>query len=183
MFLSNSNFEILLGKPNANSSSHQLFYNNYEFKVFIKKNNSEFIEIIIGPYSQKIKLTNTQDFMWKYLRLIVFFLAIIFTSCNQVKKKQQKSPVLLADREAPLGWVYLKLYDDQSFDLIYSGLRDKTFYAGTYRIGQDTLHFNYTDSIPKAGKTALINKFSVSYIDGDYSESVVIKMNKLSNYK
>lgn len=119
--------------------------------------------------------------MRKYLRFIVFFFVIILASCDQVKTKQQKSPVLLADREAPLGWVYLKLYDDKSFDLMYKGLREKTVYAGTYRIGQDTLYFNYTDSIPKAGKTALINKFSVSYIDGAYSESVVIKMNKLSN--
>ncbi len=114
-------------------------------------------------------------------RFIIFFSLFISTSCNNVKIKHPKTPVLLADREAPLGWVYLKLYDDQSFDLIYKGLRDKEIYSGTYRISEDTLHFKYRDSIPKAGKTALINKFSVSYIDGEYSESVALKMNKFNN--
>lgn len=118
--------------------------------------------------------------MNKYLYFIIFFFLLIYTSCDNAQKGHDKKPVLLADREAPLGWVYLKVYDDQSFDFILTGLRDKTVYPGTYRLNKDTIFFNYTDSIPKAGKTGIINKHSVSYIDGSYSESVEIKLNQLT---
>jgi hypothetical protein len=57
---------------------------------------------------------------------------------------------LLADREAPLGWIYLKMYDDKSFEFISQGMvRDKEVYSGNYEIKNDTLYFNYKDSIQK----------------------------------
>lgn len=118
--------------------------------------------------------------MNRYLRFIAFFFLLICNSCDNSQKKHDKIPALLADREAPLGWVYLKIYEDKSFDFILTGLRDKTVYPGTCRLSNDTIFFTYKDSIPKAGKTAIINKNSVSYIEGSYFESVEIKLNKLT---
>lgn len=118
--------------------------------------------------------------MNKYLYLIAFFFPLICCGCDNAQKQHDKKPVLLADREAPLGWVYLKVYEDKSFDFILTGLRDKTVYPGTCRLSKDTIFFTYKDSIPKAGKTAIISEHSVSYIDGGYSESVEIKLNKLT---
>lgn len=102
-------------------------------------------------------------------------LLLIIWSCKNVKKE-----VLLADREAPLGWVYLKMYDDKSFEFISQGMmRDKDMYTGNYKFENDTLYFEYADSIPKAGSKAVIEKGFVNYINGNYPESVQIKLNKL----
>ena len=85
-----------------------------------------------------------------------------------------------ADREAPLGWIYLNMYDDKSFEFISKGMiRSKDIYAGNYSIKNDTIYFKYKDSIPKAGtKAILINSF-LKYIDGEYPESVEVKINKI----
>jgi hypothetical protein len=87
---------------------------------------------------------------------------------------------LLADRKAPLGWVYLKIYEDSSFEFILTGLRDEEVYPGIVSLRHDTLFFKYNDSIPNAGKTAVIDKIGVSYIDGKYPENVRITLNKLT---
>lgn len=100
--------------------------------------------------------------MNKYYDLIVSFLSFLLCSCGTLQKQQDKKPILLADREAPLGWVYLKVYEDKSFDFILTGLRDKTVYPGTWRLNKDTIFFTYRDSIPAAGKTAIISEYSVS---------------------
>jgi hypothetical protein len=118
--------------------------------------------------------------MNKFFTLLIFSLPVLCCSCDNEEKEQDKKPILLADREAPLGWVYLYVYDDKSFDFVLAGLRDKTDFSGTYRLRGDTIFFTYTDSIPKAGKTAIVSEHSVSFIDGDYPESVVIKLNKLT---
>ncbi|MFC3756507.1 hypothetical protein ACFONJ_11065 [Chryseobacterium tructae] len=90
----------------------------------------------------------------------------------------------MADREAPLGWISLKMYDDKSFEFISQGMmRDKDIYKGSYKLKNDTLYFKYRDSIPKAGSKAVIDKDFVSYINGSYPESVQIKLNKLSMNK
>ncbi|MFZ4929496.1 hypothetical protein [Chryseobacterium sp. Mn2064] len=106
---------------------------------------------------------------------LLYLLLII--SC----KTEDKKEVLLADREAPLGWMYLKMYDDKSFEFISQGMmRDKDVYTGSYGLKHDTLYFEYKDSIPKAGSKAVIKKGFVNYINGSYHESVQIKLNKLS---
>lgn len=65
------------------------------------------------------------------------YLLLVITSCENEKKE-----VLLADREAPLGWVYLKMYDDKSFEFISQGMmRDKDIYMGNYELKNDTLYF------------------------------------------
>jgi len=109
--------------------------------------------------------------------VIPITLLLCLYSCNS--KEKGKIKILAANREAPLGWVYLNVYSDSSFEFISKGLRDQSIYPGIVKIKKDTLHFTYTDSIPKAGKTAIITKTSVSYIDGEYPESVQINLNEL----
>jgi hypothetical protein len=110
--------------------------------------------------------------MKKILALIIL---LFLFSC-----KKEKEVVLSADREAPLGWIYLNMYDDKSFEFISKGMiRSKDIYAGNYSIKNDTIYFKYKDSIPKAGtKAILINSF-LKYIDGEYPESVEVKINKI----
>lgn len=114
------------------------------------------------------------------MKIRLLYLVLIIISC----KKEDKKEVLLADREAPLGWIYLKMYDDKSFEFISQGMmRDKDVYSGIYEIKNDTLYFKYKDSIPKAGLKAVIEKEFVNYINGSYHESVQIKLNKLPTEK
>lgn len=108
-------------------------------------------------------------------KLFFICLLLIITSCKNGKKE-----VLLAEREAPLGWVYLKIYDDKSFEFISQGMmRDRDIYTGNYKFENDTLYFKYNDSIPKAGSKAVIEKGFINYINGNHPESIEIKLNKL----
>lgn len=110
------------------------------------------------------------------MKLRLLSLIVFIISCTHDKKE-----VLLADRESPLGWIYLKMYDDKSFEFISQGMvRDKEVYSGNYEIKNDTLYFNYKDSIPKAGSKAVIDHGFVSYLNGSYPERVQIKLDKLS---
>lgn len=102
-------------------------------------------------------------------------MTFFFYSCSDRKDKL----VLSADREAPLGWIYLNLYNDDSFELISKGVRNKEIYSGNYRIDEDTIYFKYKDSIPTAGSIAVLENGYIRYINGKYSETVEIKINKL----
>jgi hypothetical protein len=94
--------------------------------------------------------------------------------------KDNRKEVFSADREAPLGWIYLKMYDDKSFEFISQGMmRDKDIYIGNYKLKNDTLYFKYKDSIPNAGSKAIIRKGFVYYLNGNYSENLQIKLNNL----
>ena len=109
------------------------------------------------------------------LRFLCVSLLLMIISCKDKKKE-----VLLAGREAPLGWMYLKMYDDKSFEFISQGMmRDKDISTGNYELKNDTIYFKYKDSIPRAGSKAVIEKGFVNYINGTYPESVEIKLNKL----
>lgn len=109
----------------------------------------------------------------KYLFLIL--IGIFSCTTDKVEKKA----VLLADREAPLGWIYLEMYKDKTFKFTSKGMRDDDVYLGNYNLKNDTLYFKYNDSIPNAGSKAVIKDGYVSYINGTYPESVQIKLNKL----
>jgi hypothetical protein len=108
-----------------------------------------------------------------------FLIMIFLTGCNSQTPDQRK-PILLADREAPLGWVYLRVYEDSTFEFESRGLeREGTIYPGKIELIGDTIVFHYRDSIPKAGARAILTKNWVSYFGGKYPESVEIKLNKL----
>lgn len=108
----------------------------------------------------------------KYILLIMLLLTL---SC-----RNQKQEVLLADREAPLGWIYLKMYDDKSFEFISNGLiRSDDKYPGTYELKNDTFYFTYNGLAPRAGSKAIIANGFVNYFGGKYPERIEIKLNKL----
>jgi hypothetical protein len=104
----------------------------------------------------------------------------ITTSCRETRHEEKK-PLLLADREAPLGWVYLRIFEDSTFEFESRGLeRRGTIYSGTIELQNDTIYFHYKDSIPSAGQMAILTKNQVVYFGGDYHERVEIKLNKLN---
>jgi len=107
------------------------------------------------------------------------FIALFLFSCRQETK--EKEPILLADREAPLGWVYLRIYPDSTFEFETRGLRDRNLFGGKAEITRDTLFFNYIDSIPYAGAKAVYTKGWVNYTNGSGNthESLEIKLSKL----
>ncbi|WP_029297012.1 hypothetical protein [Chryseobacterium hispalense] len=108
----------------------------------------------------------------KYTLLLILLLIL---SC-----RNQKKEILLADREAPLGWIYLNMYDDKSFEFISSGLiRGDDKYPGTYELKNDTVYFTYDGSTPQAGSKAIIANGFVNYFGGKYPERIEIKLNKL----
>lgn len=114
------------------------------------------------------------------LRLLLFFFLI--TACKN--DKAERKAILLADREAPLGWIYLKIYSNETFEFTSKGMRgDDEIYSGTYTFKNDTLYFKYKNSIPNAGSKAIIEKDFVNYVDGTYPESIQIKLNKLTDKK
>ena len=115
-------------------------------------------------------------------KIFFYISCVLFLSqCKNNNEQHKKKPILLADREAPLGWVYLRIYDDSTFQFESRGLeRQGDIYPGKVKITADTLFFNYIDSIPRAGKTTVYNSVRVSYIDGQYPESMSITLNEIS---
>lgn len=111
----------------------------------------------------------------------VVLVVLTMVSCNNSSRTTEKPTLLKADREAPLGWVYLTIYQDSTFEFTLTGMRGAgSVYKGEVEIGRDTLFFTYSDNIPKAGKTAIYNDKPVAYIDGEYPERVNISMTKLN---
>jgi len=110
----------------------------------------------------------------KYHILTLVAFCLIFTACLNSNENSDKKPILLADREAPVGWVYLRIYEDSTFE--FSGNE----YHGTVFFNNDTLLFNYEGSVPKAGKTAIIKGKYLTYIEGTYREQLEIKLNNLT---
>jgi hypothetical protein len=106
---------------------------------------------------------------------------ILFFSCRQNQREENKKDIiLLADREAPIGWIYLRIYSDSTFEFESRGLRTSTIYKGKVKIAIDTIFFMYNDSVPKAGDKAVYVDNSIVYTNGKYRERVEIKLNKLN---
>jgi len=104
-------------------------------------------------------------------------LILSLNSCNPTSKKET---LLLADREAPLGWMYLRVYKDKTFEFESRGLERKgVIYSGIMELKTDTIYFKYSGSIPKAGNKAILTKNFVSYFNGTYPERLEIKKNNL----
>ena len=108
----------------------------------------------------------------------ILILGLICESCNHQTEK--KATILLADREAPLGWVYLRVYKDNTFEFESRGLERKGIvYTGIIDLKNDTIYFHYSDSIPKVGNKAILTKNVISYFNGAYPERLEIKKNEL----
>ncbi len=117
--------------------------------------------------------------------LYILLISILFYSCNEqtTQNIKTKEPILLADREAPLGWVYLRIYEDSTFEFENRGGRQTNIYSGKASIVSDSIFFNYSDSIPRAGQTAIYSNNYVAFIDGEYPERIQVKMTKLDSVK
>ncbi|WP_312076145.1 hypothetical protein [Chryseobacterium sp.] len=112
------------------------------------------------------------------LRFLLLITFIFLINCR--KESEQRKEVLLADREAPIDWIYLKMYNNYTFQFISAGIRnDDDMYSETYSLKSDTIYFKYKDSIPNAGSKAVIENGYVNYLDGSYPERIQIKLNKL----
>jgi hypothetical protein len=104
-------------------------------------------------------------------------LILTLNSCNRTEKKET---LLLADREAPLGWVSLRIYKDKTFEFESRGLeRKRDIYPGSFELKNDTIFFKYSDSIPKTGNKAILTEKYVTYFSGEYPERLEIKKNLL----
>lgn len=113
----------------------------------------------------------------KIFRIVLICFVILSTlSCS---RKSDENTILLADREAPLGWIYLKIYDDKTFEYISKGLIIDDVYPGTVKISHDTIYFKYSEETPNQGKIAVINKRYIQYLDS--SQFIEIKRNKIKN--
>lgn len=117
----------------------------------------------------------------KRILLCVSVFFALFSCTSEKKEVVEKSILLSGRRKAPLGWVYLTVYEDSSFQFALTGLRGGKIYNGTAAFKSDTIFFEYEDSIPKAGKIAVLSEFNISYIDGDYQENLGVTKNKLNN--
>ena len=98
---------------------------------------------------------------------------LILTSCFS---DPDKDVLIRAQREAPLGMVKLTIYEDRSFLFEFTGLRSQqtTVFKGQVEYSQDSLFFNYADSIPRAGKVAIMDDKSIRFVAGNYPESLSI---------
>ena len=77
----------------------------------------------------------------------LLLIILLLSSCGQSEKKSreiEKEPILLADREAPLGWVYLRIYSDSTFEFESRGLRTSSIYPGKAVIIADSIFFEYS---------------------------------------
>lgn len=106
---------------------------------------------------------------------ILSFIVFFFSNCN---KNSEKIAILLADREAPIGWISLKIYEDKSFEFISKGIFLDDVHTGIVKINHDTLYFKYHEEIPNLGKTAIINKKYIEFLDSP--ELIEIKLNKIN---
>lgn len=109
------------------------------------------------------------------MKNMLIILILLFISCDD-NKREEKKAILLADREAPLGWVYLRIYGDSTFEFESRGMRTSDIFSGKAVITKDTIFFNYNDSIPKAGDKAVYSDKFVAYTNGEYPERVDVKL-------
>lgn len=114
--------------------------------------------------------------------LFITIISLIILSCQKTSTIPiEKNELLKASREAQLGWVYLTIYEDSTFQFVLTGigLRDSEVYPGKVKIVNDSLYFSYTDRVPKAGNTAIIKNKMVIYTKGKYYERLEIGQTKI----
>ena len=92
-------------------------------------------------------------------KILILLIIGLLSSCNNQKTRDKENPILVAQREAPIGWIWLNLYPDSTFEYITGGARNKRVYSGNFKINADTIFFDYKDSIPLVGSQALVPTF------------------------
>ena len=113
------------------------------------------------------------------LTLLIIASRYYFEERNQNLKNERA--ILLADRKTPLGWVYLRIFNDSTFEFESRGLeRRGDIYAGRAKITPDSIFFYYQDFIPKAGNKAVYSNKYVAFTNGTYPERLEISSSRLN---
>ena len=92
-----------------------------------------------------------------------------------------ENAILIAEREAPIGWNYLRIYKDSTFEFEYRSFPNSRFHKGTFQIINDTLNFQYSDSIPPFGSKAIIDRNYIIYINGKNNERLEIWLDSITD--
>ena len=126
-------------------------------------------------------IINPETIFFNFIKKAMFFvISFCLIQCNN-NSASKKEILLKAGREAQLGWVYLTIYKDSTFQFAYTGLRgDYDIYNGKVSIKKDSMFFSYQDSIPRAGTKVIYNNKRIAYVDGEYPESLNISESKLN---
>ena len=103
-------------------------------------------------------IINPETIFFNFIKKAMFFvISFCLIQCNN-NSASKKEILLKAGREAQLGWVYLTIYKDSTFQFAYTGLRgDYDIYNGKVSIKKDSMFFSYQDSIPRAGTKVIYN--------------------------
>ncbi|RIJ47129.1 hypothetical protein D1614_15320 [Maribellus luteus] len=113
-------------------------------------------------------------------KILILLIVGLLSSCNNQKTSDKENPILVAQREAPIGWIWLNLYPDSTFEYISGGVRNKRIYTGNFKMNADTILFDYKDSIPFIGSKALISNIHINYLNGKQNERLEIILNDLA---
>jgi hypothetical protein len=109
--------------------------------------------------------------------LILIFISSIILSC---KRDLIKDGILMAEREAPIGFNYLRVFKDSTFEFEYRSFPNSKFHRGKIKIVNDTIFFLYNDSIPAFGNKAIIDGRKLIYTNGNYKEVLEIWLDSIS---
>ena len=114
--------------------------------------------------------------MTKTHKIINFLILLGLTSCVEGSEPQMKAN-LIAQREAPVGWVRFKTYPDSTF--VYTRGRGDGTHMGTYKLKGDTLYLSSTDTSMHCEKV-FIGDNSVEFIGKDTPGFASIVTNSLT---
>ncbi len=107
----------------------------------------------------------------------MILLIINLVSCH---KDKSKDAILMAEREAPIGWNHLRIYKDSTFEFEYTSFPNSKFHKGEISILEDTLNFYYINSIPAFGSKAIIDGDKLIYTEGSHNEHLEIWLDSIS---
>tara|TARA_R110000751_G_scaffold43361_2_gene100084 strand:- start:2488 stop:2796 length:309 start_codon:yes stop_codon:yes gene_type:complete len=97
------------------------------------------------------------------------------------KRDLIKDGILMAEREAPIGFNHLRVFRDSTFEFEYKSFPNSKLHSGKMKIVNDTIIFEYSDSIPAFGNKAIIDGNKLIYTNGKYSEILEIWLDSISD--
>jgi len=110
--------------------------------------------------------------------LILIIMSLMILSC---KRDLIKDGILMAEREAPIGFNHLRVFRDSTFEFEYKSFPNSKLHTGKIKIVNDTIFFRYNDSIPSFGNKAIIDKKKLIYTNGSYNEILDIWLDSISD--
>lgn len=82
--------------------------------------------------------------------------------------------------DASIGGLYLNIYQDSSFDFTDEGFKSQKVFYGNFIKTGDTLIFKYNKDIPDIGEKAIITPTAIAFIEGKHPESLLIRLNNMT---